>query len=114
METVALSEPEPSPNGSQTAGRDACGRFVKGCAPGPGNPYAAEVGKRRGRLMRAIKARDIDLAIDTIREVMREGKPGDRLRAAALLLERALGAPLPADIEERLKALEAVLLRRRI
>ena len=112
METASLSEPGPSPNGNQTAGRDARGRFVKGCAPGPGNPYAAEVGKRRGWLMKAIKVKDIDLAVQTIREVMTKGKDRERLRAAALLLERALGAPIAADIDERLRALEVVLARK--
>ena len=46
----------PSPNGTQS-GRDARGRFTAGNPGGPGNPFAAEVGKRRARLMKAIRTR---------------------------------------------------------
>ena len=77
----------PSPNGGQS-GRDPRGRFAKGNG-GPGNPYAAEVGKRRARLMKAIRNKDIDQAVKVMREVMAGGKDSDRLAAAKLLLDRA-------------------------
>ena len=79
----------PSPNGGQTArDRDPRGRFAKGNSGGPGNPYAAEVGKRRARLIKAIRNKDIDQAVKVMREVMAGGKDSDRLAAAKLLLDR--------------------------
>ena len=44
--------------------------------------------------MKAIRNNDIDRAIDAIRQVMAGGKDGDRLAAAKLLLERAIGPTL--------------------
>ena len=99
-----------TPNGPQTD-RDPRGRFAKGNRGGPGNPFAAEVGKRRARLMKAIKAKDIDQAVKVMREVMTSGKNGDRLTAAKLLLDRALGPIVEADLLERLEQLEAALSR---
>ena len=98
----------PSANGGQTAaaGRDAGGRFVKGNGGGPGNPAAAQVGKNRARLYEIIRAADIDLAVKTMREMMRTGKDSDRLAAARLLLDRALGPIQAVDIEERLAEVE--------
>jgi hypothetical protein len=98
----------PSTNGPQT-GRDSCGRFAKGNAGGPGNPYAAEVGKRRARLMKAIRNKDIDQAVKVMREVMADGRDSDRLTAAKLLLDRALGPIVEADLIERLEALETAM-----
>ena len=100
----------PSPNGGQTApDRDPRGRFAKGNSGGPGNPYAAEVGKRRARLIKAIRNKDIDQAVKVMREVMAGGKDSDRLAAAKLLLDRALGPIVEADLLERLEQLEAAL-----
>jgi hypothetical protein len=81
-------------NRTQTV-RSAGGRFVKGTAPGPGNPHAALVGKLRARLYKVIKAKDVDAAIATIRDIMADGKgkAADRLTAAKLLLDRAIGDP---------------------
>ena len=89
--------------------RDPRGRFAKGNSGGPGNPYAAEVGKRRARLMKAIRNKDIDQAVKVMREVMAGGKDSDRLAAAKLLLDRALGPIVEADLLERLEQLEAAL-----
>jgi hypothetical protein len=102
-----MNESSPSPNGEQT-GRDPRGRFARGNAGGPGNPFAAEVGKRRARLMKAIKVKDIDQAVKVMREVMSRGKDSDRLAAAKLLLDRAIGPIVEADVIERLEHLEAV------
>ncbi len=96
----------PSPNGRQTGGR-----FAKGNAGGPGNPFAAEVGKLRARPYKAIKAKDIDAAVKVMREVMEKGKDSDRLAAARLLLDRAMGAPVEADVLERIERLEQAILR---
>lgn len=109
-----MSDPAPSPNGRQTAsdhpGRDQRGRFVKGCRPGPGNPYAAEVGRRRARLMKSLTDDDVDAAVLVIRYIMLLGaKDSDRLTAARLLLDRALGPIVEADLIARLEALEAAV-----
>ena len=79
----------------------------------PGNPFAAEVGKRRARLMKAIRDKDIDQAVKVMREVMATGKDSDRLTAAKLLLDRALGPIVEADLVERLERLEDVLSSQR-
>jgi hypothetical protein len=99
----------PSPNGGQTAGRDAHGRFAKGNPGGPGNPGAAAVGRLRARMLRAMRGEDIDLAITTMREVMAKGKDSDRLTAATKYLERALGAPVQLDILEKIDELERAI-----
>jgi hypothetical protein len=101
----------PSPNGPQTAaaGRDARGRFTLGNGGGPGNPHAAQVGKNRARLYEIIRAADIELAVRTMRDVMRSGKDSDRLAAARLLLDRALGPIQSVDFDERLTQAEQLL-----
>ncbi len=116
----------PSTNGGQTApepaatvpelaaaGRGARGRFAPGNPGGPGNPLAAEVGKHRARLFKAARAKDVNQALATIREVMTDpdGKASDRLAAAKLLLDRLLGPALELDLLERLEALEATIFR---
>ncbi len=88
------------------AGRGPGGRFAKGWKGGPGNPLAAQVGKYRARLFKAIKSKDIDQAVKTIREVMTTGKDSDRLAAAKLLLERAMGPIIELDLIGSLEALE--------
>jgi hypothetical protein len=103
------SQADPSPNGPQTVrGRDPRGRFAKGNGGGPGNPYASEVGKRRARLIKAIRGKDVDQAVRVMRDVMANGKDSDRLAAAKLLLDRALGPIVEADLVERLEQLEAM------
>jgi hypothetical protein len=96
------------PNGEH-AGRKANGQFAKGCPGGPGNPHAAQVGKNRARLYEIIRAADIELAVRTMREVMRNGKDSDRLAAARLLLDRALGPIQSVDFDERLTQAEQLL-----
>ena len=107
MERRRISS-QPLPNGGQT-GRNASGQFVKGCPGGPGNPAAALVGRNRARLYEIIRTADIELAVKTMRDVMRGGKDSDRLNAARLLLDRALGPYQAVDIEERLTQLEQLL-----
>ena len=105
----------PSTNGQQTAapgGRAPGGRFAPGNAGGPGNPHAAEVGKHRARLFRAARAKDVDQALRTIREIMARsgGKDSDRLAAARLLLDRLIGPAVELDIIERMERLEAAIM----
>ena len=104
----------PSTNGEQTAaaaGRAPSGRFAKGNSGGPGNPLAAEVGKHRARLFKAARAKDVDQALKTIREVMSKGKDSDRLAAAKLLLDRLIGPAVELDLLERLQRLEEAILK---
>lgn len=103
----------PLANGGQTAaGRDAGGRFARGNGGGPGNPFASEVGKRRARLMKEIRAKDISQAVKVMREVMVGGKDSDRLAAARLLLDRAIGPIVEADLIARIENLETRLTGR--
>ena len=104
----------PSTNGEQKApdGRGSGGRFAKGWKGGPGNPFAAEVGKHRA-LFKAARAKDVDAALKTIREVMGKGKDGDRLAAARLMLDRLIGPAVELDILERLETLETAVNSRK-
>jgi|ERR1035437_3207916 hypothetical protein len=101
----------PSTKGEQKGdGRDVnTGRFQKGWKGGPGNPAAARVFEYRSRMFQEIKRGDITLAIETIRNVMKSGKDGDRLTAARLLLDRALGMPIALDVEQRIETLEQLI-----
>jgi len=105
----------PSPNGEQTAAtaRGPRGRFATGNPGGPGNPFAAEVGKHRARLFKAARAKDVQTALATIREIMTDakGKDTDRLAAARMMLDRLIGPAIELDILERLEALEAAILK---
>ena len=103
---------DPSANGRQTDGRDPRGRFAAGNRGGPGNPFAAEVGKRRARLIKAIRDKDMNQAVKVMREVMADGKDSDRLAAAKLLLDRAIGPIVEADLIRRLEILERTLAGR--
>ena len=104
----------PSTNGEQTATpRGPRGRFATGNPGGPGNPFAAEVGKHRARLFKAARAKDVQTALATIREIMTDakGKDTDRLAAARMMLDRLIGPAIELDILERLEALEAAILK---
>jgi hypothetical protein len=59
--------------------------------------------------MRVIRNEDIDQAVNVMREVMASGRASDRLAAAKLLLDRAIGPIVEADLIERLERLEEVL-----
>lgn len=85
--------------------RDAQGRFLPGNRGGPGNPLAARVAKLRSALIEAVSAEDVREIVETL---VRLAKGGD-LGAARLILDRTLGQPLPADLIERIEALEAEL-----
>lgn len=102
-----MSDP-PSTNGTQTE-RDQRGRFAKGNSGGPGNPFANDVGKLRARLYRVLRGKDVDQAIKTIREIMGKGKDSDRLTAARLLLDRALGPSEAVDVLQELAELRAAV-----
>ena len=58
--------------------------------------------------------KDVDQAVKVMREVMSKGKDSNRLAAARLLLENAIGAPIEADILQRIETLEAAVNSRRL
>ena len=75
----------PTRNGRN--GRDAFGRFAKGNAGGPGNPYAAQVGRLRRALLDAVSSDDLG---DIIAALIAKAKEGDTA-AAREVLDRCLG-----------------------
>ena len=102
MSTKPLSK---RANGEASDGRDAGGRFVKGCAGGPGNPYARKAAALRKALYEAITPGDIRAAVKAL---AKEAKAGNVI-AARELLDRAVGKPLEADLLDRLSELESRL-----
>ncbi len=98
----------PSTNGDN--GREATGRFAKGNAGGPGNPFASRVAALRILLLDAVSNDDLRAVIAKLVE---QAKAGD-LAAIRELLDRIMGKPLaglavaldagdnvPLSIEER-------------
>ena len=85
----------PSTNGSN--GRDAAGRFAKGNAGGPGNPFARRVARLRASLLDAVSEEDLG---EVVAGLMQAAKKGD-VAAAKLLLSYVLGQPTPAVDPDR-------------
>lgn len=85
--------------------RDAHGRFLPGCKPGPGNPYANRVAKLREAGWKSVKPSEIK---HVFRKLLLLALQGD-VSAARLLLDRLLGPCVEADLIERIDKLEAVL-----
>jgi len=71
----------------QTDGRDNTGRFTKGNAGGPGNPYAAKSAQLRTALMDAVTDEDIKAVAQTLIQEARAGN----VQAGRELLDRTLG-----------------------
>ena len=93
----------PKPNGP--IGRGTGGRFTKGNPGGPGNPYAARVGRLRSALLKAVKPSDMR---EIIRALVKQAKLGD-VASAREVFERCLGRPIEADLLARLEAIESTL-----
>jgi hypothetical protein len=95
----------------QSNGRGPAGRFAAGNPGGPGNPFAADVGRHRAAFYKAIRDDDVSEALATIRSIMGDAKakPSERLAAAGELLDRAIGKSVAANFLERLEALETLL-----
>lgn len=91
----------PSPIGSN--GRASGGRFAKGNSGGPGNPYAAQVGRWRATLAASVTEADIQAVA---RALVKAAKAGESW-AVRELLDRTLGRPVEADLLVRMEALEA-------
>ncbi len=75
----------PSPNGSN--GRDTGGRFAKGNAGGPGNPYARKSAQVRSLMIDTVSTDDLQ---EIIRKLVGMAKAGD-IAAAKLILDRTAG-----------------------
>ncbi len=86
-------------------GRDDRGRFVAGCAGGPGNPHSRRVNQLRSALLDAVDEADIR---EIAAALVADARGGD-VQAAREILRRVLGPPVAVDILERLEALEAEL-----
>jgi hypothetical protein len=67
--------------------RDANGRFTKGNAGGPGNPFASKSAQLRSALMDAVTEDDIQQVAQTLIEEARAGN----VQAGRELLDRVLG-----------------------
>jgi hypothetical protein len=91
------------PLGPVSDGRDSRGRFGPGNKAAKGNPYAKRVAQLRAALLKSVSRDDVR---EIIRALVEKARGGD-VAAAREVLDRCLGRPLPADVEERLAALEA-------
>ena len=94
----------PSTNGPN-GGRDNHGRFVPGCAGGPGNPLAARVAKLRAAALAAVTASDVRAIL---RKLVNLAKGGD-VQAAKEVLQRTLGPCEAADALQELAELRAAV-----
>jgi hypothetical protein len=81
----------PSTNGSN--GRDDRGRFAKGNAGGPGNPYAHRVATLRNTIVNSVSEEDL---AGIIRGLVDSAKKGD-VQAAKVVLAYTVGAPRSHD-----------------
>jgi hypothetical protein len=95
-----LSE-TPSTNGAN-GGRASNGRFTKGYAGGPGNPFGKRVAELRSALFDAVTVDDLREIVQTLVTLAKQGD----IAAAKEVLERTLGKPTEHDLFERLEALE--------
>ena len=94
----------------QGNGRDPeTGRLLPGHKVSVGN----KGNRHRKRLLDGISDDDVDAALVTIREVMKDvkGKGNDRLCAARELLDRCTGKPAASDLSDRVEAIETSLER---
>jgi hypothetical protein len=95
-------------NGATPKGRDNRGRFAKGNRGGPGNPQAKRTAVLRAALADAVTAEDVRAIA---KRLVIEAKSGD-ISAVRELLDRVIGRPVPADVLERVEALEQAILER--
>lgn len=79
---------KPSKNGDN--GRDKSGRFVKGHAGGPGNPWAKHIAEFRATLMKSVTQGDIKSIIKAMVAAATEDRD---VQAAKLILAYAVGVP---------------------
>jgi hypothetical protein len=95
--TMPSPEAPPAPTGRETNGR-----FAKGNAGGPGNPYARQVAALRRALLQLVTEEEI---IAIARALLEQAKKGN-VSAAKLLFSYTLGQPAKAVDPDRLPAHE--------
>jgi hypothetical protein len=92
------------------AGRDAGGRFAKGCAPGPGNPFNRKLAAMREQLVELVGTPGLERLVNAL---LRNAEQGD-LASAKVLLGYVVGQPLKGchpdalDTDEATRAQAAV------
>jgi hypothetical protein len=90
---MSVTQEVPAPEG-----RESNGRFAKGNAGGPGNPYARQVAALRLRALDRVSGDDIDEIIGKMVEL---AKAGD-VAAARLVLHYTLGKPVASAHPDRI------------
>src|SRR5947209_4844825 len=98
---------DPTPVPEPKSNQDTRGRFVRGNAGGPGNPFARRVAELRKQLLEAVDASALGRLVDALIE---KAKNGD-VAAARLVFHYALGKPTEAVDPDRVDADELRLLR---
>ncbi len=102
----------PSPNGGdghsdhETANRgkrDNRGRFASGNKGGPGNPYAARVGRWRAIMTEAVTDDDLRAVVAALVAAAKRGESW----AVKEVFDRTVGKPVEADLVARLELLES-------
>jgi hypothetical protein len=115
-EPLAAESP-PSPNGSighgaapplspadpHTPERTEGGRFALGNKGGPGNPYAARVGRWRAIMTEAVTDDDMRAVVAALVAAAKRGESW----AVREVFDRTVGKPVEADLVARLEQLEA-------
>jgi len=96
-------DPKPSTLGPN--GQDAKGRFTKGNKLGIGNPLAGRAAKIRAILLESLTDKD---AREIAKTLVAPARSGD-LAAIRELLDRTIGKPSQADVNERIEKLESLL-----
>ncbi len=96
----------PSTNGDNGR-RDSQGRFAKGNAGGPGNPFARRVATLRSLIVDAVTEDDLRAVVSALVE---QAKNGDVV-AARELLNRLIGKPEDVVDPDRLELRERLLER---
>src|SRR5262249_51881432 len=74
-------------NGDRGDGRSPLGRFVKGCKPGPGNPFNRKLGLLRAALVNGLSERNMKQVAQKLLAMTLEGD----LQACQMLLAYAHG-----------------------
>ena len=105
----AAKQPQPPPAAAQAnpeTGRDAHGRFARGCKGGPGNPFARQTAAYRRAIRAAVSEDDIQAMARLLREQALQGnlaaikmvflytigKPGERTMSALGVSLRSHGS----------------------
>jgi hypothetical protein len=86
---------KPSSNGDA---RDGQGKFAKGNAGGPGNPFARQTAALRSAILRFMTPEKIE---ELVKVMFEQALQGD-MRAAKLILSYSVGQPRPAVDPDRL------------